>query len=146
MEKKLSKAKVWKWIPTLYFSQGLPYVMVMTVSVIMYKNLGISNAEIAFYTSWLYLPWVIKPLWSPFVDMFSTKRKWILLTQVLLGASLACVAFTIPASNFFQYSLAFLWLMAFSSATHDIASDGFCCHFLLPLATHETQYQNFDYF
>lgn len=125
MEPIATKANPWRWIPSLYFSQGLPYVIVMTVSVIMYKNLDISNADIAFYTSWLYLPWVIKPLWSPFVEMFSTRRSWVLIMQFLLGATLACVAFTIPMSNFFQLSLAFLWLMAFSSATHDIASDGF---------------------
>lgn len=125
MKQNQTVSSPWRWIPTLYFSQGLPYVIVMTVSVIMYKNLGISNAEIAFYTSWLYLPWVIKPLWSPIVELFGTRRNWILITQLLLGASLACVAFTIPMSNFFQISLAFLWLMAFSSATHDIASDGF---------------------
>ncbi len=127
----------WKWIPTLYFSQGFPYVLVMSVSVIMYKNLDISNTEIAFYTSWLYLPWVIKPLWSPFVEIFGTRRKWILITQLLLGASLACVAFTIPMDNFFQLSLAFLWLMAFSSATHDIASDGF---YLLGLNTSQQSF------
>lgn len=99
--------------------------MAMTVSVVLYKRLGISNTDIALYTSWLYLPWVIKPLWSPFVDLFRTKRYWILLMQLLIGASLACIAFTIPANRFFQYTLAFFWLMAFSSATHDIAADGF---------------------
>jgi PAT family beta-lactamase induction signal transducer AmpG len=99
--------------------------MAMTVSVVLYKRLGISNTHIALYTSWLYLPWVIKPLWSPFVDLFRTKRYWILLMQLLIGVSLACVAFTIPAARFFQYTLAFFWLMAFSSATHDIAADGF---------------------
>jgi PAT family beta-lactamase induction signal transducer AmpG len=99
--------------------------MAMTVSVVLYKRLGISNTDIALYTSWLYLPWVIKPLWSPFVDLFRTKRYWILLTQLLVGASLACIAFTIPASRFFQYTLAFFWMTAFSSATHDIAADGF---------------------
>lgn len=108
----------------MYFAEGLPYVIVMTVSVIMYKNLKVSNADIAFYTSWLYLPWVIKPLWSPFLEIFGSKRKWILTTQFVLGAGLACVALTLPLSNYFQYSLAFLWLMAFSSATHDIAADG----------------------
>jgi PAT family beta-lactamase induction signal transducer AmpG len=105
--------------------EGIPYVMAMTVSVILYKRLGISNTDIALYTSWLYLPWVIKPLWSPFVDLFRTKRFWILLMQLMIGASLACIAFTIPTARFFQYTLAFFWLMAFSSATHDTASDGF---------------------
>jgi PAT family beta-lactamase induction signal transducer AmpG len=99
--------------------------MAMTVSVVLYKRLGISNTDIAFYTSWLYLPWVIKPLWSPLVELLRTKRYWILLMQLFVGASLACIAFTIPTSRFFQYTLAFFWLMAFSSATHDIAADGF---------------------
>ncbi len=99
--------------------------MAMTVSVILYKRLDLSNTDIAFYTSWLYLPWVIKPLWSPFVELFRTKRYWILLMQLLIGAALACIGFTIPASRFFQYTLAFFWLMAFGSATHDISADGF---------------------
>jgi len=115
----------WAWVPSLYFTEGLPYVIVMTVSVIMYKRLGISNTEIALYTSWLYLPWVIKPLWSPIVDLFKTKRSWIIVTQFFIGAGLAGVALTIPVSNFFQYTLVFFWLLAFSSATHDIAADGF---------------------
>jgi PAT family beta-lactamase induction signal transducer AmpG len=115
----------WAWIPTLYFGQGIPYVVVMTLSVIMYKNLNISNTDIALYTSWLYVPWVIKPLWSPLVDMFRTKRFFILALQLVIGASLALVAFTLPMPGFFQWSLAMFWLMAFSSATHDIAADGF---------------------
>ncbi len=115
----------WTWVPTLYYTEGLPYVVVMTVSVIMYKRLGISNTELALYTSWLYLPWVIKPFWSPLVDMLRTKRLWIWAMQLLLGGALAGVALTIPTSAFFQYTLAFFWLMAFSSATHDIAADGF---------------------
>src|SRR5882724_609459 len=115
----------WSWIPTLYFAQGLPYAVVMTVAVVMYKTLGISNTDIALYTSWLYLPWVIKPLWSPIVDILKTRRAWIWSLQLLLGASLACIALTLPTSHAFQYSLAFFWLMAFSSATQDIAIDGF---------------------
>lgn len=125
---------VWWWIPSLYFGQGIPYVVVMTLSVIMYKNLGISNTDIALYTSWLYLPWVIKPLWSPLVDIFRTKRFWIVTLQLLIGASLALVAFTLPASHFFQVTLAVFWLMAFSSATHDIAADGF---YMLALPQHQ---------
>lgn len=115
----------WAWIPTLYLAEGLPYVAVMTLSVILYKRLGISNTDIALYTSWLYLPWVIKPFWSPFVDLLKTKRWWIVSMQLLLGAGFAGIAFTIPVSFFFQATLAFFWLMAFSSATHDIAADGF---------------------
>lgn len=118
-------ASPWGWIPSLYFGQGIPYVVVMTLAVVMYKKMGLSNADIALYTSWLYLPWVVKPLWSPLVEMFRTKRLWIVAMQLLIGASLALVALTLPASNFFQITLAIFWLMAFSSATHDIAADGF---------------------
>lgn len=115
----------WAWVPTLYFAEGLPYVLVVTVSAIMFKQLGISNADVALYTSWLYLPWVIKPFWSPFVDLIKTKRWWLLLTQLILGAGLAGVALTLNTTNFFRWSLAILWLLAFSSATHDISIDGF---------------------
>ena len=124
-QRTANRRNPWAWIPTLYLAQGLPYVVVMTVSVIMYKGLGISNTDIALYTSWLYLPWVIKPLWSPVVDILKTRRLWIWVMQLLVGAGLAGVALTVPTSNFFQYTLAFLWLLAFSSATHDIAADGF---------------------
>jgi PAT family beta-lactamase induction signal transducer AmpG len=124
----------WAWIPTLYVAEGLPYVIVMTVSVIMYKGLGVSNTEIALYTSWLYLPWVIKPLWSPVVDILKTRRLWIWTMQLLVGGGLAGVALTIPLPGFLQYTLAFFWLLAFSSATHDIAADGF---YLLALTEKE---------
>ena len=124
----------WSWIPSLYFASGLPYVVVMTVSVIMYKRLGISNTDIALYTSWLYLPWVFKPFWSPFVDILKTKRSWIIAMQLLIGAGLAGVALTLPGNDFFKISLAFLWLLAFSSATHDIAADGF---YMLGLSKHD---------
>ena len=115
----------WAWIPSLYFAQGIPYVVVMTLATVMYKNLGISNTDIALYTSWLYLPWVIKPLWSPIVDLFRTKRFWIVTLQFAIAIAFALVAFTLPGPKFFQLSLAVFWLMAFSSATHDIAADGF---------------------
>src|SRR6266436_4813017 len=124
-EAKRACRNPWAWVPTLYLAEGLPYVIVMTVSVIMYKGMGISNTDIALYTSWLYLPWVIKPLWSPVVDILKTRRMWIWAMQLIVGAGLAGVALTIPAPDFFRWSLAFLWLLAFSSATHDIAADGF---------------------
>ena len=124
----------WGWIPTLYFGQGIPYVVVMTLSVVMYKNLKLSNTEIALYTSWLYLPWVIKPLWAPLVDLLGTKRRWIVSMQFLVGAALALVALTLPAADFFRWSLAVFWLLAFSSATHDIAADGF---YLLAMPRHQ---------
>ena len=131
---KNKQVSPWAWVPTLYFAQGLPYVAVMTISVIMYKRLGISNTDIALYTSWLYLPWVIKPFWSPFVDLLKTKRWWVVTMQMLVGAGLAGVAFTLPTDFFFQASLAVFWLVAFSSATHDIAADGY---YMLALEPHE---------
>jgi len=124
----------WFWVPSLYFSQGIPYVIVMTMSVVMYKRLGISNTDIALYTSWLYLPWVIKPLWSPLVDITRTKRAWVVSMQFLVSFALALVAFSVRGSDFFQWSLFLFWIMAFASATHDIAADGF---YMLSLSKHE---------
>jgi len=124
----------WLWVPSLYFSQGIPYVIVMTMSVVMYKRLGISNTDIALYTSWLYLPWVIKPLWSPFVDITRTKRFWVVLMQFLVAFGLALVAFSIQGAAFFKWSLFLFWIMAFASATHDIAADGF---YMLSMSKHE---------
>ena len=115
----------WAWIPTLYFAEGLPYALTMSVALVMYKNLGLSNAEITGYTSWLYLPWVIKPFWSPVVDLLKTRRQWIWTMQLLVGGGLAGLALTLPTTHFFQWTLAFFWLVAFISATHDIAADGF---------------------
>lgn len=124
----------WLWVPSLYFSQGIPYVIVMTMSVVMYKRLGISNTDIALYTSWLYLPWVIKPLWSPLVDITRTKRFWVVAMQFLVALGLGLVAFSVRGSGFFQWSLFLFWIMAFASATHDIAADGF---YMLSLSKHE---------
>ena len=121
----MEKRSPWAWIPSLYFAEGLPYVVVMTLSVIMYKRLGVSNTDIALFTSWLYFPWVIKPIWSPFVDLIKTKRWWIYSMQLLIGGGMAGVAFVLPGDFFLRFTLAFFWLMAFSSATHDIAADGF---------------------
>ncbi|SDL41280.1 MFS transporter [Kriegella aquimaris] len=115
----------WAWVPVLYFTQGLPYVLVVTVSVIMYKKLGVSNEDIGLYTSLLYLPWVLKPLWSPFVDLKSTKRKWFLSMQLLIAIALLGVGLTLPTDMFFTTTLACFWMAAFASATNDIASDGY---------------------
>ncbi len=134
MENQSKKRSPWAWIPTLYFAQGLPYVAVMTISVIMYKRLGISNTDIALYTGWLYLPWVIKPFWSPFVDIIKTKRWWTLTMQWIIAIALAGIAFFIPAPFFFQMTLAVFWIVGFTSATHDIAADGF---YMLALTEHE---------
>ncbi|WP_394749986.1 MFS transporter [Spongiimicrobium salis] len=115
----------WAWVPILYFTQGLPYVVVMTVSVIMYKQLGFSNADIGLYTSWLYLPWVIKFFWSPLVDLIGTKRKWFLWMQLLISAALLGIGLSLPTNAFFISTLACFWMIAFASATNDIASDGY---------------------
>ncbi len=131
---KVKQRNPWSWIPTLYFAQGLPYVAVNVITVIMYKRLGISNTDIALYTGWLYLPWVIKPFWSPFVDIIKTKRWWTLLMQWIIGFGLAAVAFSIPTPVFFQLTLAIFWLVGFASATHDIASDGF---YMIALEEHQ---------
>ena len=127
MEKKRNP---WAWIPTLYMAEALPYVAVMTISTIMYKRLGISNTDIALYTGWLYLPWVIKPFWSPFVDLMKTKRWWTIAMQFIIAIGFACIAFSLPTSLFFQLTLAAFWLVAFTSATHDIAADGYYMHAL----------------
>ena len=125
MSSPTKKLSPWFWIPGLYTAEGLPYVVVMTVATVMYERLGLSNADIALYTSWLYLPWVIKPFWSPLVEVFGSKRQWIVLMQLLVGAALAGLALTIPTTHFVRWTLVMFWLLAFSSATHDIAADGF---------------------
>jgi MFS transporter, PAT family, beta-lactamase induction signal transducer AmpG len=123
----------WRWIPSLYIGQGLPFVAVMTLAVVLYKNLGVSNTEIALVTSWLYLPWVIKPLWSPLVDLLGAKRRWVLLMQLLVGAAFAALALAVPVPDFLRWTLAAFWLLAFASATHDIAADGL---YILALDAH----------
>lgn len=133
MNKTTHRRPAW-WVPTLYFAEGLPYMAVMTISTVMYKCLGIGNTELAFYTAWLYLPWVVKPFWSPFVDIIRTKRWWVLAMQWAIAVAMALIAFTLPAGGFFQATLAVFWLMAFASATHDIAADGF---YMLALTEHE---------
>ncbi len=121
----LQERNPWLWIPSLYYAEGIPYVMVMTVSVAFYKNLNVSNTDIAFFTSLLYFPWALKPLWSPLVDIVKTKRLWIILMQFVVGIGLAGVALTTTLPNFFLYTMLFLSLIAIASATHDIAADGF---------------------
>lgn len=126
--------RAWAWVPSLYFSQGLPNAVAASLSVVMFKNLGVSNTEIALYTSALYLPWVIKPLWSPLVELVGTKRRWVVATQFLLALILAGLALAIPSPDFLHPTLALLWVMSFCSATHDIAADGF---YLLALPSHQ---------
>ncbi len=124
----------WRWIPTLYFCQGLPYAAVMALSVVLYKNLGLSNTEVALLTSWLYLPWVIKPLWSPVVDLVGSPRHWIIALQFVVAGLMAVLALALPGPWAVSASLAAFWVLAFASATHDIAADGF---YLLPLSARQ---------
>ena len=127
----------WWWIPTLYFAEGIPYFIVNNISVIMFNNMGMPKGEMALYTSMLYLPWVIKPFWSPFVDIIRTKRWWIMIMQVLMSVAFALLAFSLPhpspeviaagetSVSLFKLTLVIFWITAFASATHDIAADGF---------------------
>lgn len=135
--KNKSSITPWAWVPSLYFAQGLPYVIVITVSTIIYKNLGLSNSDITFYTGWLYLPWVIKPFWGPIIDNIRTKRFWVVTMQISMGVLLAIAGLTIPAPNFVRWSLILFWLIAFSSATHDIAADGF---YMMGLEPHQQSF------
>lgn len=124
----------WVWVPSLYFAQGIPYVVVNTVAAIMYKRMGLSNTLLALYTSWLTLPWVIKPLWSPIVDMFGTKRRWVVTFQLLMTLAMATIIIAIPLPGFLRYTLLAFLIIGFSSATHDIAADGF---YMLALPQHQ---------
>lgn len=121
----VKKTNAWLWIPSLYFASGLPYHAITSISDIMYKDMGISNTSIALYTSILLIPWTIKPLWSPFVEMISTRRKWTLYSQLLLSVCFAAVALAVPSGNFLLLTLAAFMVGAFVSSTHDIALDGF---------------------
>ncbi len=136
-KEKTDSRNPWTWVATLYYAEGIPYALVMLVSVIMYKSLGISNARIGVYTGILYLPWVIKPLWSPVIDMFKKKRSWIILMQFIVALGLLGVSLSIPSPNYFMLTLIFFFLMAFSSATHDIAADGF---YMFGLDVHQQAY------
>jgi PAT family beta-lactamase induction signal transducer AmpG len=134
MEKKLSP---WFWIPTLYFAQGIPYFIVNNISVMMFTKMGVPNGDMAMFTSLLYLPWMIKPFWSPFVDIFKTKRWWTVVMQILMTIAFAFTIFFIPTPtaemlatqstpiSMFYVTLILFVITAFASATHDIAADGF---------------------
>lgn len=123
----------WLWVPTLYFAEGIPYFLVNTISVVMFTDMGMPNGQMSLYTSLLYLPWVIKPLWSPFVDLIKNKFWWILAMQVLISVAMFALPFLLPdgpgsefsSSPLFFTTLGLFWITAFASATHDIAADGF---------------------
>lgn len=139
MSKTGSKTSIspWIWVPTLYFAEGIPYFVVNAISVIMFNRMGVPNGEMSLFTSLLYLPWVIKPLWSPFVDIIRTKRWWITAMQIVISLCFIFVALTLPDSeavsaaaatvpiSLFSFTLILFWITAFASATNDIASDGF---------------------
>lgn len=124
----------WTWIPSLYFVEGIPYLIVNVVALIMYKRLDLSDSKSALFVSLLSLPWVLKPLWSPVVEIFKTKRWWIIMMQMFMAIALTGVAFSIPTAFSLQLSMTFFFLIAFCSATHDIAADGF---YMLALNEHE---------
>jgi len=114
----------WTWVPSLYFLEGMPYVVANNVSVALYKSMKVGNAEIAFLTSWLSLVWAAKALWSPFVDGVSTKRRWVVATQAAMVPVLVLLAMALPMPWFLQATIALFFVMAFVSATHDVAADG----------------------
>lgn len=127
------KSHPWAWVPSLYFAEGIPYFIVNVISVTLFKRLGMSNGDLALYTSLLYLPWVIKPLWSPVVDVFKSKRWWILVMQAIITVSFALLALSV-SPDVFGLSLVIFYVIAFASATHDIAADGF---YMLALSEQE---------
>ncbi|MDR1681312.1 MAG: MFS transporter [Prevotellaceae bacterium] len=120
------------WVPSVYFAMGMPFVMLSLVSVIMLKDLGIPNARITFWTSLIILPWTLKPLWSPFLEMFRSKKYFVVGTQLITGLSFALLALSLPLPGFFTYAIALMGLIAFSGATHDIATDGIYMNELNP--------------
>jgi PAT family beta-lactamase induction signal transducer AmpG len=112
------------WIPSVYFAMGLPFVAIATASALMFKNMGISDGQIAFWTSLIMLPYTIKPLWSPFLEMFKTKKHFVVITELVTGIVFGLVALSLPLNDFFRYAIALLAVVAFSGSTHDIATDG----------------------
>ena len=113
-----------RWVPTLYFAEGMPFFAVSLIAGIVYKRMGLANDTIALYTSWLLLPWSLKPLWSPLVEMFKTKKFFVVLLEFAGGLSLAMIALALPLPNYFRYTIALFVVVAFCSSTHDIAADG----------------------
>ena len=126
------------WVPTLYFSEGLPFVATATVSVLMYKSLGLSDSEIAFFTTLVMWPWTLKPLWGPLLEMFKTKKHFVIITEFFGGVCFGLLALSLPLEGYVQYSLIMFVIIAFNSATHDIAADGVFINTLNP--TQQAQY------
>ena len=122
-DKTIKKSPIF-WVPTVYFAMGLPFVALSMVSVLMFSDMGISNTKIAFWTSLIMLPWTLKMLWSPFLEILKTKKYFVIITEIVTGVTFSLVAFSLPLSDFFSYSIALLGVIALSGATHDIAGDG----------------------
>ena len=142
---KVTYRNPWAWIPTLYFAQGIPFIFINMVTMVLFTQLGMSKADATLYTGWLYLPWVIKPVWGPIVDVLKTKRWWTVMMQLCVAIGLGAIAFTLPLPKAdaiaeglpvtsFMLCLFFYFITAFCSATHDIASDGF---YMLALDTNQ---------
>lgn len=112
------------WIPTLYFAMGMPFVVLNMVCTLMFKGLDVSDTQIAFWTSLIMLPWTLKPLWSPLLEMYKTKKFFVIVTQIATGCIFGLVALALHLPNFFALSIALLAVIAFSGATHDVAADG----------------------
>ncbi len=129
---KTKQTKPFLWVPTAYFAMGLPFVAIAQASVLMYKNMGVSDTQIAFWTSLIMLPWTLKPFWSPVLEMFKSKKYFVVASQFITGITFALVAFSLPLNNFFTYSIALLAIVAFSGATNDIATDGVYLDVLSP--------------
>lgn len=127
----------WLWVPTLYLYQGIPYSIVMTTSALFYQSMGINVASFTFWTSLLYLPWTIKPLWSPLVEAYSTKRHWVTMTQMLVAVLFLALGLSFQSTWFYPLSLLTLLFIALGSASHDIACDGF---YMLALNTKEQSF------
>jgi len=124
MAEQIKKRNPLQWIPTTWFAMGLPFVALSTASAIMYKNFGITDTSIAFWTSLIMLPWTIKPLWGPFLEMFKTKKYFVYITQIITGSIFGLIAISLHLDHFFSISIALMAIIAISASTHDTAADG----------------------
>lgn len=116
------------WVPTAYFAMGMPFVIVNMVAVLMYKDLGIDETTITFWTGLILLPWSLKPFWSPVMELYKTKKFYVVLTQMLSGVCFGLIALGLHLPSFFAITVALFAVVAFSGATHDIALDGLYMH------------------
>jgi MFS transporter, PAT family, beta-lactamase induction signal transducer AmpG len=118
------RAHPWLWVPTLYFAEGTPMIAVSMVAAVMYKNLGVSNADIALYTGMMYLPWTIKPLWAPIVEIVRTKRFFVISMELVMAVTFVALGLALRMPSFLALTIGLFWVTGFASATQDIAADG----------------------